>query len=278
MNSNIKKIIAGLAVVLAVVAYPLVSAGKSKPEDANKIVLNEDNTVSLNGEINAGSVAATVQALYKLDSRSKKPIYLFIYSPGGSIQAGLELIEAAKGMNRPVDTITMFGASMAFQTVQNLGNRNILKNGILMSHRAAGGFEGSFGGQAPSQIDSRYGFWLQRIKELDEQTVSRTKGKQTLQSYLETYKNEAWFTGSQAVEQGYADRIVTVHCDKSLAGTTVHKVDFMGMQIQYEIANCPLITAPLNVKLVEEAKNDPRLVEEVKTKFLESSNLEKSVQ
>jgi ATP-dependent Clp protease protease subunit len=275
MNSKLKKLIAGLTIVAAVAAYPLVSAGKSN--DSSRIVLTADNTVNLNGEINDQSVAATIQALYKLDSKSKKPIYLFIYSPGGSIQAGFELIEAAKGLQRPVDTITMFGASMAFNTVQALGNRNMLKNGILMAHRASGGFEGSFGGQAPSQIDSRYSFWLQRIKELDEQTVAKSKGKQTMKSYLDTYKNEAWFTGSQAVEQGYADNIVTVRCDKSLEGTSIHKVDFMGMQIQFETAACPLITAPLNVKLVEEAKNDPRIVEEVKSKFLESLNLEKTV-
>lgn len=275
MNSKLKKIIVGLTVVAAVAAYPLISAGKSN--DASRIVLTADNVVNLNGEINDQSVAATIQALQKLDNGSKKPVYLFVYSPGGSIQTGFELIEAVKGLARPVDGIVMFGASMAFQLTQSLHSRNILKNGTLMNHRATGGFEGQFGGQAPSQIDSRYSFWLQRLKELDEQTVSRTKGKQTLQSYQESYKNEAWYTGTQAVEQGYADTIVTVRCDKSLQGTTTHKVDFMGMQIQFESSACPLITAPLNVKLVEEAKNDPRIVEEVKAKFLESLNLEKSV-
>lgn len=276
MNSKIKKLIIGLMTVSAVLAYPLVSAGKSDAKD--RIVLTAENTVNLNGPITNESVAAAIAALQKLDSRSKKPIYLFIYSPGGSIQAGLELIEAAKGMNRPIHTITMFGASMAFQTVQNLGTRNILKNGVLMSHRAAGGFEGSFGGQVPSQIDSRYGFWLQRIKELDQQTVNRTNGKQTLESYRKQYADETWLTGAQAVEQGYADAIVTVHCDKSLNGAQARMANFMGMQIQYEISNCPLITSPLKVKLVEEAKNDPRIVEEVKTKFIEKSDLEKSVQ
>jgi ATP-dependent protease ClpP protease subunit len=276
MNSSIKKIIIGLMTISAVLAYPLVSAGKSDAKD--RIVLTENNTVNLNGPITNESVAAAISELQKLDSRSKKPIYLFIYSPGGSIQAGLELIEAARGMNRPVETITLFSASMAFQTVQNLGTRYILKNGILMSHRAAGGFEGSFGGQAPSQIDSRYGFWLQRIKELDEQTVSRTNGKQTLASYQKQYASETWLTGTQSVEQGYADAIVTVHCDKSLNGTVAHEVNFMGMGISYETSNCPLITSPLRVKLVEEVKSDPRLVEEIKSKFIEQSDLEKTVQ
>lgn len=276
MNSKIKTIVIGLATTLsAILIYPLVSA--SKADSQNRIVLTSDNSVSLNGEINNESVSEAIVALQKLDSKSKKPIYLFIYSPGGSIQAGFELIEAAKGLNRPVNTITMFGASMAFQTVQALGTRNVLRNGVLMSHRAAGGFEGSFGGQSPSQIDSRYGFWLQRIKELDEQTVARTGGKQTLASYQKQYANETWLTGSQSVAQGYADAIVTVKCDKSLNGVTTHSLSFFGMLINYDMSMCPLITSPLNVRISNGTKNDPRMVEEIKAKFLEKFDLEKNV-
>jgi len=274
MKSIFNKLIAGLIVLAAVVAYPVISIGKT--EDSKRIVLSSDNTVNLNGEINSDSVSAVIQALQKLDSNSKKPIYLFMYTPGGSIQDGLELIEAAKGMNRPVETITMFSASMGFQTVQALGKRFIVKNGVLMSHRAAGGFEGSFGGQSPSQVDSRYNFWLQRIKELDEQTVARSHGKQTMASYLDLYKNEAWFTGTQAVEQGFADGIVTVHCDKSLDGTVPKSASFLGMLITYETSKCPLITAPLNVRISNKNRQevDPRLAEEVVSKFIQKSNLE----
>ena len=276
MNSLTKKLIAGLTVLFAVMAYPLVSAGKGA-KAPEKIVLTADNTVSLNGEINDENVATAIQALQKLDNGSKKPIYLFIYSPGGSIQSGFELIEAAKGLNRPVNTVTMFAASMAFQTVESLGQRLILKNGVLMSHRANGGFQGNFGGQAPSQLDSRYNFWLQRLKELDEQTVSRTNGKQTLESYQKQYANETWMTGAQSVEQGYADAIVTVRCDKSLDGATPHQAQVFGFTINYEISKCPLITAPLNVKAGDSGKNNPQLVEEIKSKFLETFDLEKTL-
>ena len=278
MNSKIKRLIVGLVVVSALLVYPLSSTGRAS--DHNRIVLTSDNTVNLNGEIDDQSVATTIQALQKLDSKykSNKPIYLFIYSPGGSIQAGLELIEAAKGLNRPVNTITMFGASMAFQTVQNLGQRLILKNGVLMSHRAAGEFQGYFGGQTPSQLDSRYGFWVQRTKELDEQTVKRTNGKQTMASYQKQYSEETWLTGSQSVEEGYADNVVTVRCDNSLNGTETKTGNFMGIEFTYEISNCPLITAPLNVKISDKAKNDPRLIEEIRSKFIDSFDLFKMVQ
>lgn len=282
MKLNAKKLVVALTILAAVLAYPVVSLSKSSAKST--IVLADDNTVNLSGEITAQSVAETIAKLRTLDAKAskwggkQKPIYLYIYSPGGEIQAGLELIEAAQGMRRPVNTVTMFGASMAFQLVQALGERYILKNGTLMSHRAAGGFEGSFGGKSPSQLDSRYGFWLKRLSELDEQTVKRTNGKQTIESYKESYRDELWVTGQQSVEQGYADQLATVRCDESLNGTVSHEVSFMGLPVQYETSKCPLITAIMNIRISPPAGSQIIAnLEEIKVKFLQSKNFESSV-
>lgn len=275
-----------LMALVAAVAYPLSGHGKSN-QNPKTVVLTSDNTVSLAGEINPDSVTNIINEFRKLDAKAssfgqQKPIYLFMYTPGGEIQSGLELIEAAKGMRRPINTITLFSASMGWQTVQALGERLILKNGTLMSHRAAGGFEGYFGGKAPSQVDSRYAYWLQRIKELDIQTVERTKGKQTLESYREQYQNETWLTGSQAVELGYADEVVTVRCDDSLSGTSSHQINFLGLDIHYETSKCPLITAITNVTVAGATKEGftsvGLTVREVKEKFLSQFKFSEAVQ
>ena len=164
----------------------------------------------------------------------------------------------------------MFAASMGFQIIQNLDDRLILKNGVMMSHRAAGGFEGSFGGTKPSQIDSRYQFWLDRVRELDEQTVSRTKNKQTYESYTKEYANEMWLTGTKSVQEGYSDEVVLVKCDSTISGTSKHSADFMGFQVSYELDNCPLNTAPMNVSmLLPKGQEVPtELKNEIKNKFL----------
>ena len=246
-----------LAALLAVVPAS-VSNGASKGE-AKKIVLTSDNTIVLNDVIEGQSVAGVITKAKELDKSgnllgkvgvSRKSIYLYVRSPGGEIQTGMEMLEALKGLNRPVDTVTAFGASMAFQTVQQLGKRYITRSGVLMSHRASGGFEGSFGGQKPSQMDSRKNFWEQRLQEMDEKTVERTNGKQTLASYQKAYADEMWVTGTQAVEQGYADEVVTVSCDESLAGVTTHSINFMGLiNIDYDLDNCPLNSAPMNIRI-----------------------------
>lgn len=246
-----------LAAILAVVPAT-VSRGASKGE-SKKIVLTSDNTLVLNDVIEGQSVAEVITKAKALDASgnllgkvglARKPIHMYVRSPGGEIQSGLEMLEALKGLNRPVDTITAFGASMAFQTVQQLGKRYITRSGVLMSHRAKGGFEGEFGGQKPSQIDSRKNFWEARLDEMDADTVKRSNGKQTMESYQKQYASEMWVTGTQAVDQGYADEVVQVSCDDSLAGVTTKTINFMGIiNIDYDLDNCPLNSTPMNIRV-----------------------------
>lgn len=218
--------------------------------NAEEIKLTSDNTVSLSTSFSSKSIGELKRDLLKLDSKLKSgyPIYLVLNTPGGSVQAGLELYEFVNGLNRPVHTITLFAASMGFQTVQNLGNRYILKFGVLMSHKARGGFKGEFGGGL-SQLDARYNMWLKRIDMLDKTTVKRTKGKQTLQSYRASYDNELWLNGPEAVSLGYADEIATVSCSSDLASATVVKSKNFGFfSVKAKVSKCPIITAPLSIK------------------------------
>ena len=250
------KLIMSLMLAVAVIALPLTLLSSNKATDKKTIVLTSKNTLVLNDEVSDASVSDIITQARELDKKSGRfgigknsdPIYLFLYTPGGSIQAGLELSEALHGLNRPVDTITLFAASMGFQLCQDLGQRNIMKNGTLMSHKAYGGFEGEFGGSS-SQLQSRMDFWKGRMDEMDKATVARTSGKQTLESYQAAYDNELWRTGTAAVAEGYADRVVNVRCDSSLVGVDTHKVSFMGMTFYYDTDKCPLDTSIKNVRM-----------------------------
>jgi ATP-dependent Clp protease protease subunit len=227
------------------VLFSIGAMAKSLPT----VKLSKDNTAILFGVVDSTSVSDVIQQVQRLDSSLKSgyPIYLYLYTPGGSIQDGLELIEFLQSVNRPVHTITSFAASMGFQIAQNMGKRLVLQNGVLMSHKAAGGFEGEFG-DGMSQIDSRYGLWMSRILELDQQTVKKTDGKQTLKTYRAAYQNELWRTGTQAVKEGYADKVVKVSCGKDLSGTRTQTVDFRGLSLKVIYSECPLNTSPLSVE------------------------------
>lgn len=239
-----------VSAIVATAAMASLKIGKPDYKDAD-VVLKSDNTVSLRGEVNDSSVNALVKQLRELDTEKNigKPIYLVLYTPGGSIQAGFELIEAIKGLRRPVKTVTIFAASMGFQIVQSLDERTILSGGVLMSHKAKGAAEGEFGPGNDSQLDKRLNFWKKRLLELDTKTVSRTKGKQTLKSYQDSYENELWLTGQESVDGGYADKVVSLRCDNSLTGTDDQNIEFFGMKITVKFSKCPLQTAPESVEM-----------------------------
>jgi ATP-dependent Clp protease protease subunit len=238
---------------LLILAFALFLAqGCTKSEAKSEtITLSKSNTLVLNDEVNDETVAKITATALAMDEKldDGDVIYLVLNTPGGSVTAGLELIDNLKALGRPINTVTIFAASMGFQIAQGLNQRLITSNGVLMSHRARGGMQGEFGGQAPSQFEQRFAFWNNIIKELDMVTVARTKGKQTLQSYQAAYENELWLTGKYAVEQGYADQVRNVKCDNSLTGTKVETFAFFGLVIDLVVSECPLITGPLEVQV-----------------------------
>jgi ATP-dependent protease ClpP protease subunit len=217
-----------------------------------KVVLSKDNTIVLNTAFEATSVAKVAAAakLMDLSLPPNKPIFLVLDTNGGSVESGIELIEVLNSIDRPIHTVTLFAASMGFQTVQSLnrGQRLITRAGVLMSHKAKGAFKGEF----PGQLDSIYNFYLKRITNLNKAVVARTKGKHTLESYNALIENEYWCEGNDCIEQGFIDAIAKVSCDKSLSGIRVEseKFMFMGMPVEVQMlySNCPLITGLIDTK------------------------------
>ncbi len=84
----------------------------------NKVILTKDNTIVMNKVFTGASVANLANQAKNLDASapSADPIYLVINSPGGSIDAGIELIENLSSLNREVKTINLWSASMGFHT------------------------------------------------------------------------------------------------------------------------------------------------------------------
>lgn len=231
----------------------LLSVVSYAAEPPVKITLTKDNMAVINDVFTPDVTAKVILAARSLDSgvETNEPIYLVINSPGGSIDAGLQLIQVLSNLHRPVHTITLFAASMGFQTVQGLGTRYIVPEGTLMSHKAKGGFFGEF----PGQLDSRYGYYLKRVTRMDEKAVSRTKGKHTLKSYRDLIENEWWGDGQDPINQGFADKIAAVSCDRSLEGTrnyVLAEEGFMGHTVQLValLDNCPLNAEALKYSVI----------------------------
>lgn len=216
--------------------------------------LNVNNTVNLNDGVSASSVTEAIMSLSKLETNQEPIIYLVINSPGGSVFDGLDLIQYLKGYKKPIKSISIFSASMGFQIAQgNLGERLVTNTGILMSHPMSG-YEGGEFGEGLS-VDNRNNYLKQIITTMDNSVVSRTGGKQTLESYRKAYDNELWTTGQSAVDAGYADKVVDLSCAANLSSSiksTLSRYYLDGplsLEIKFDMSNCPLSTSVLRYQI-----------------------------
>lgn len=217
------------------------------------INLTEENSINFNSKFDGRFVAKKqIEAANKCYTNEGSDIYVVLYTPGGSVQAGQLFFDTLNALPCNFHTITIFAASMGYQTVQNLKDRYILPSGILMSHRAyLSGLRGEIGGE----LNQILKLFEQNIKELNV-TASNRAGI-TLKQYETLIADELWMTGSQSVEMKHADEVVLARCDKNFKGTYTQIFRSFFGAVEVEFSNCPLITSPLNVnsgnqKIVEE--------------------------
>lgn len=212
--------------------------------------LSERNTVSFDADFNQRSVTKLkTQILAKhLLLEANEEIKLVIFSPGGSIVAGNSLIQFMNDLDRRYTIICKFCASMAFHTFQGVENahRFLSSDGILMTHKASGGFAGSF----PGQVDAIYKLWINIINRMDTQVVKKTAGNHTMESYRKLYANDYWCSAGDCIKQGFADSVVPVSCDKSLGGLKSKVITYFGQRIKVYENKCPLIRGIVDYKIL----------------------------
>lgn len=237
-----KRILSAIALSLAMLATPAMA--KQNPTTKLKkgtLILSARNTVTLRTAFTSGSVSHVVAQILEKDKilNKREPIYLVLDTPGGSVGAGLDLIEAVKGLDREVRTVTTFAASMGFITAQSLGKRYITETGVLMSHRARGGSRG----QIPGELNTRVNFWTKYLKEVDKGVAKRLGI--TADELLQKHYDEWWMGGTEAVDAGAADKVVKVRCGRSLSGTYNQIVRTRWGNLKVTWSSCPLVKAPL---------------------------------
>lgn len=110
--------------------------------------LLKDRIILLTGEVNDEMAASVVAQLLFLESQDpEKDIALYINSPGGSVTAGLAILDTMEYIRCDVSTICVgMAASMGavLLAAGTRGKRRILPNAETMIHQPLGGA----GGQA----------------------------------------------------------------------------------------------------------------------------------
>lgn len=226
-------------------AYQPPLSASPKAEHMDIITIDQSNSVTMDQVFDDESVNKVMRELQTLSDKNspKSPLYLVINSPGGSVDAGMKLIAFARALPQKVKTITIFAASMGFQTVQGLDERLITVGGTLMSHPASFGVQGS----TPYQVVSRLKWILQMIEALDQHDADRMQI--TLQEYEDLVHDEYWVTDKKAVKDHAADRSVGIRCGKYASPTKFITVATMFGNVEVEIASCPIIPGIVSFKM-----------------------------
>lgn len=210
---------------------------------AEQITLTSTNFVNINDEVNDLTMSVAAHELFLSCLNKPEPKYLVLNSPGGSISAGRQFIDFAKGVPCKVHSITIFAASMGYHIAQALGKRYIIPSGTMMSHRAK---LSGVGGQLPGELISELNYYAEFIEQL-ERDVAKRVGI-SLEQYKKEIYDELWLIGENAVNRKHADLIVVPKCDASLSGTYDKEVSTLFGAFTLTFSKCPMITGPVGFK------------------------------
>ncbi len=166
--------------------------------------LLEQRNIMVQGTINS-EVAMIVNAqLLYLASKSDDPIELYIDSPGGSVSAGLSIIDMMNHIKPEVITICCgVAASMGavLLSAGAPGKRYMLTHSECMIHQPSTGFEGK---ESDIRIVAEH---ISRTKKelVDLLAQNCHQSRKKVEKDIET---DNWMTAAECVEYGLADRIL----------------------------------------------------------------------
>lgn len=145
------------------------------------------------------------QLLYLDHTDPKKDIHLYINSPGGSVTAGLAILDTMGFVKADVSTICVgIAASMGavLLSAGAKGKRFALPNSEVMIHQVMGGAEGQASDIA---INAKH---ILRTKETLNKILSKNTG-QTVTQIEKDSDRDYWMTSDEAKKYGIIDDIVS---------------------------------------------------------------------
>lgn len=167
--------------------------------------LLDDNIIMLDGEVTDESASLCVaQLLYLSAKDDAKDINMYINSPGGSVSAGLAIIDTMNLIPNDVNTIaTGLAASMGAMILLSgtKGKRNALPHAEVMIHQPLGGAQGQ-----ATDIAIRANHIL-RTRETLYSMMSNATGKD-IEEIAEACERDNFLTAEEARDFGLIDHII----------------------------------------------------------------------
>ncbi len=167
--------------------------------------LLKENIIFLGGPIDDHTANIVIAQLLFLQSEdAKKDIHLYVNSPGGSVTAGLAIIDTMNLIKNPVSTYCVgIAASMGavILSAGTKGKRYILPNAEVMIHQPLGGVEGQASDIA---ITAKH---ILRTREKLYEILSKNSGK-TLAQVEKDGDRDYWMSAEEAKKYGIVDKVL----------------------------------------------------------------------
>ena len=188
---------------------PMVVEQTSRGERAYDIFsrLLKERIVFVTGPVEDNmAMLICAQLLFLEAENSKKPIHMYINSPGGVVTAGMAIYDTMQFIRPEVSTLCMGqAASMGslLLTAGAKGYRYALPNARIMVHQPSGGFQGQ-----ASDIERHAQDILKMKRRLNEIYVKHT-GK-TYEVIENTLDRDHFMVAEEAQKFGLIDKVISV--------------------------------------------------------------------
>ncbi|OFI47053.1 ATP-dependent Clp protease proteolytic subunit [Floricoccus tropicus] len=188
---------------------PTVIEQSSRGERAYDIYsrLLKDRIIMLTGEVEDNMANTVIAQLLFLDAQdSTKDIYLYVNTPGGSVSAGLAIVDTMNFIKSDVQTIVMgMAASMGtiIASSGTKGKRFMLPHAEYMIHQPMGGTGGGTQ-QTDMAIAAEH---LLKTRNTLEKILAENSG-QTLKKINKDAERDNWMSAQETLEYGFIDEIM----------------------------------------------------------------------
>ena len=188
---------------------PVVIEQTSRGERSYDIYsrLLKDRIIMLTGPVEDNMANSVIAQLLFLDAQDPtKDIYLYVNTPGGSVSAGLAIVDTMNFIKADVQTIVMgMAASMGTIIASSgaKGKRFMLPNAEYMMHQPMGGTGGGTQ-QTDMAIAAEH---LLKTRHKLEKILSDNSG-QTMEKIHIDAERDRWMDAEETLEYGFVDAIM----------------------------------------------------------------------
>jgi ATP-dependent Clp protease protease subunit len=167
--------------------------------------LLKERIIFIGGGIDADMANVIIAQLLFLENEdNKKDITLYVNSPGGSVTAGMAIIDTMHFIKCDVSTVCIgMAASMGAMILSagTAGKRYILPNAEVMIHQPLGGTEGQASDIA---IAAEH---ILKTRETLYKMLAKNTGK-TLDQIHKDADRDYWMSSSESVKYGIVDKVI----------------------------------------------------------------------